>query len=85
MLELIGIEVLFERWLRADIQIHHESLDEGEKRRKFELFREAFFWAWATDVAGFQEWLGQKAGCRWACSDVCLIPGRGLVPRGTSG
>lgn len=83
MFELIGIEVLFERWLRADMNIHHESLNEGEKRRMFELFREVFFWVWATNMAGLQGWFGQKVGSQWADSDACLVPGRGLVPRGT--
>lgn len=80
MFELIDIGLLFDRWLKADMQIHG-PLNEDEKRRKFELFREAFFWAWATDVAGFQRWLAQKAGCRWAYSDARLIPGEGLVSR----
>lgn len=80
MFELVAIELLFDRWLKADVQIHRQ-LDESEKRRNFELFREAFFWAWAIDVVGFQKWLIQKTGCRWIYSDMRLVPGEGLVPR----
>lgn len=80
MFELIGIELLFERWLKADMQIHG-PIDDDEKRRKFKLFQEIFFWAWATEKTGLQLWLGQKASCRWAYSDARLLPGQGLVPR----
>ena len=88
MCELIGIELLFDRWLKGDMHISR-SLDDAEKRRYFELFGEVFFWAWTQDTKSFQRWLDQKASSEenfeWRHSDAQLIPGQGLVRRGPLG
>ena len=78
MCELPRIEVLFDRWLKADMRVH-KPLDDSEKRRMFGVFSEAFFWAWTQDITAFQRWLEEKADPDWFCSNIRLVPGTGIT------